>query len=547
MSAIHKRFNPRRRGGKSHVPAVAGAIVIIGLAIFVFRKFDSIKQWFEPTIITEKSDVEANRRLDKLMASLSGDRIAVLQLARDYTAKVAWIKDPKVRRQFEWILMNRLIELGEWNEAKKMLPEVISIANVAQLDAIAREARKHEDYDWQLQIERQIQDQQIDAKANVDYLLHSLQRSVETDLKLQRKESAIKRIARLDMPAVQARLETPAQAAAAASLQLQRASLSEVKEPVYVQVRTILERANWPACPATSLLIMEEVRSTLSAESKLSAPALKELEAKMQKCVESLLASGDRNHSLPSCYMMLGDIRNRLGDTAGCVQALSLAGAFAEGFGEMTPELRLRIARVRSRANVARNAVEEALPDLRFLAERDTDPHERIRALLILSEHSRDAEKAPILAQCWKELSEAGKTYERRDASMADIASQLAARYMEEKDYPHAAEWYDKTARLQEKLHPDPTEGSALQARYSYALAQMKAKNDGVAARNFLGVIRAIEAFGEDEEAAFKKNAPDLYKLAVRNLARTYLLMKERSLAKAVIKKIKEDLPDATR
>lgn len=547
MSAIHKRFNPRRRGGKSHVPAIAGAIVILGLAIFVFRKFDSIKQWFEPTIITEKSDEEANRRLDKLMGSLSGDRIAVLQLARDYTAKVAWIKEPKVRRQFEWILMNRLIELGEWAEARKILPGVISIANAAQLDAIAREAQRHEDYELQLQIERQIQEQQIDAKAPVGYLLQSLQRSVATDMKLQRKENAIKSIARLDMPAVQARIETPAQAATAAALQLQRASLSEVKEPIYVQVRAILERANWPACPATSLLVMEEVRSTLTAESKLTPAALKELEAKMKKCVESMLASGDRNRSLPSCYMMLGDIRNRLGDAPGCVQALSLAGAFAEGFGEMTPELRLRIARVRSRANAARHAVEEALPDLRFLAERDTDPHERIRALLILAEHTHDAEQIEALNQCWKELSETGAAYETRDAAMADIASRLAAHYMEENNYPLAAEWYDKTARLQEKLHPDLTEGSALQARYQYATAQLKAKNDGVAARGFIGVIRAIEAFSEEEEAAFKKNAPNLYKQAVRNLARAYLFMKERSLAKAVIKKIKEDLPDAAR
>lgn len=547
MSAIHKRFNPRRRGGKSHVPAIAGAIVILGLAIFVFRKFDSIKQWFEPTIITEKSDEEANRRLDKLMGSLSGDRIAVLQLARDYTAKVAWIRDPKVRRQFEWILMNRLIELGEWKEARKILPGVISIANAAQLDAIAREAQRHEDYELQLQIERQIQEQQIDSKATIGYLLQSLQRSVATDLKLQRKENAIKSIARLDMPAVQARIETPAQAATAAALQLQRASLSEVKEPVYVQVRAILERANWPACPATSLLVMEEVRSTLAAESKLSPAALKELEAKMKKCIESMLASGDRNRSLPSCYMMLGDIRNRLGDAPGCVQALSLAGAFAEGFGEMTPELRLRIARVRSRANAARNAVEEALPDLRFLAERDTDPHERIRALLILAEHTRDAEQIEVLSQCWKELSETGAAYENRDAAMADIASRLAAHYMEENDYPRAAEWYDKTARLQEKLHPDLTEGSALQSRYQYAAAQLKAKNDGVAARGFIGVIRAIEGFSEEEDAVFKKNAPNLYKQAVRNLARAYLFLKERSLAKAVIKKIKEDLPDAVR
>lgn len=547
MSAIHKRFNPRRRGGKSRVPAIAGAVVIIGLAIFVFRKFDSIKQWFEPTIITEKSDAEANERLDRLMASLSGDRIAVLQLARDSKAKVAWIKDPKVRRQFEWILMNRLIEIGEWNEAKKILPGVISIANTAQLDAIASEAQAHEDYELQLQLERQIQEKLLASKENIDYLLHSLQRSVATDLKLQHKDNAIKSIARLDMPAIQARIETPAQAAAAAALQLQRASLSEVKEPIFVQVRSILERAHWPACQATSVLVMEEVRSTLSAESKLTPAALKELEAKMKKCTESLLASGDKNHSLPSCYMMLGDIRNRLGDTAGCVQALSLAGAFADGFGEMTPDMRLRIARIRSRANVARNAFEEALPDLRFLAGRDTEAHERIRALLILSEHSREADKVDLITQCWKELANAGANYENREAAMADIAGQLAAHYMDEKEYGRAAEWYDKSSKLLLKLKPDLTEGSALQARYQFALAHLKAKNDGVAARNFLAVVRAIEELGEEETATLKKNAPDLYKLAVRNLARTYLLMKERSLARAVIKKIKEDLPDPTR
>lgn len=549
MSAIHRRFTPRKKHNKNNIPIVVGSVVILGLLLFLYNKRETITSWFRPQIQQVVSNTEANARLDRLMNSLAGDRVTVLELARDYTARVGWIKDVKTRLRFEWILMNRLIEIGEWDEALKILPEVISIAQTPQIETLAEEAMEHGDYVLQLKLEDTIQKNLSDSssKENIAYLLRSLQRSVATGLKLQNKNDVLKRVTLLDKPAIQARIETQEQAAEAAALQLQRADLSEVKEPVYVQVKALLKAHNWPPCRATSLLLIQEVRSTLATESSLKPEALRDLASKMSHCIKSMLETGELSKSLPSCYMMLGDILYRLGDSASCTKALSLAASFAEGFNELTPEVRLKIARIRSRALLAQNELAQAKEDLKYLAEKDTDPIEQIRALLQLCESAEGGERESLSLRCWEALEKAPASFENREARMAEIANDLADEFMTKQQYKSAAVWYERALKLSQSLYPDTTDGHVLKARFNLGKVHLKAKNDGLAAKQLLAVIRAVEAFNEAERDSFDKANPNLYKQAVRELSRAYLLMKERDLARQVIKKIGEALPNATR
>lgn len=549
MSAIHRRFTPRKKHNKNNIPIIVGSVVILGLLLCLYNKREAITSWFRPQIQQVVSNAEANARLDRLMDSLAGDRVTVLELARDYTARVGWIKDVKTRLRFEWILMNRLIEIGEWDEALKILPEVISIAQTPQIETLAEEAMEHGDYVLQLKLEDTIQKNLSDptSKENIVYLLRSLQRSVATDLKLQNKNDVLKRITLLDKPAIQARIETQEQAAEAAALQLQRADLSEVKEPVYVQVKALLKTHNWPPCRATSLLLIQEVLSTLATESSLKPEALRDLASKMEHCIKSMLETGELSRSLPSCYMMLGDILYRLGDSAGCTKALSLAASFAEGFNELTPEVRLKIARIRSRALLAQNELAQAKEDLKYLAEKDTDPIEQIRALLQLCESAEGEERESLSLRCWEALEKAPASFENREARMAEIANDLADEFMTKQQYKSAAVWYERALKLSQSLYPNTTDGHVLKARFNIGKVHLKAKNDGLAAKQLLAVIRAVEAFNEAERDSFDKANPNLYKQAVRELSRAYLLMKERDLARQVIKKIGEALPNATR
>lgn len=549
MSAIHKRFTPRKKHNKNNIPIIIGTVVILGLLLFLYNKREAITSWFQPQIQQVVSNAEANARLDRLMNSLAGDRVTVLELVRDYTARVGWIKDVKTRLRFEWILMNRLIEIGEWDEALKILPEVISIAQTPQIETLAEEAMEHGDYTLQLKLEDTIQKNLSDptSKENIAYLLRSLQRSVATDLKLQNKNDVLKRVTLLDKPAIQARIETQEQAAESAALQLQRADLSEVKEPVYVQVKTLLKAHNWPPCRATSLLLIQEVRSTLAAESNLKPEILRDLASKMEHCIKSMLETGTLTKSLPSCYMMLGDILYRLGDSVGCTKALSLAASFAEGFNELTPEVRLNIARIRSRALLAQNEFEQAKVDLKYLAEKDSDPIEQIRALLQLRESASGEEKEELSLRCWEALEKAPATFENRETRMVETANDLASGFTEKQQYKSAAAWYERALKLSQTLYPDMTDGNVLKTRLNLGKMHIKAKNDGLAVRQLLAVVRAIEAFNETERETFDKANPNLYKQAVRELSRTYMLMKERNLARQVIKKIGEAVPNATR
>jgi hypothetical protein len=72
-------------------------------------------------------------------------------------------------------------------------------------------------------------------------------------------------------------------------------------------------------------------------------------------------------------------------------------------------------------------------------------------------------------------------------------------------------------------------------------------KNDWGAVVRLRDVVRAIESMSEDERARLDAADSRLYRTAVREYARTYLFTGDTKLAKQVIRKIKESVPEKVR
>lgn len=546
---MYRRYKPRRKNGSAVLPLAAIGLTAAALLIWgLFAKGEDIIRFFKGETIVVHDNTEANDNLERLLADLAGDKPRLLELAEDSKTRLGWIKNAETRRLFRWFLMNRLIDKGQWDEAVRILPEVESLAPVEGLDRLAAAALAHEDYELQLRLDRRLQENAINMPGATHLLLRSIRRSATTYIRMQRNDEAVKAISRLEMASVLARLSDPVLAAEAADLQLLRAEVSGVREHALQIVRNILEHAKWPACPATAKLMLEEVSNTLRDNPNLSNHALKEVEAKLLRCRDSMLEFPDKEHKLPQCYTMLGELRFRMGNYEGCAQALTLAGAFAEGYGEMTPELQLRHCRLRSRANEARGAVADAVSDCRYLLEHEKDPTEIFRCLNFLASHAEGAERTELLTRCWDMMISTPALVKSSPVSQADVAAQLAAYYSEQKDYPNVIKWLAERVKLVEQSNPDITDGKALRARMELALAERKTgRNDWGAVIRLRDVVRAIEGMGEEERSRLNEADSGLYRTAVREFSRTYLFTGDKDLAKQVIRKIRESLPDKVR
>ena len=486
----------------------------------------------------------ANDNLARLLSDLSGDKSKLLQLAENSKARLGWISNEATKRQFRWFLMSRLVDKDQWEEAVRILPEVESLAPVEGLDRLAVAALQRGDHQLQLRLDRQLQAKVINMPEQTNLLLRSIRRTVETCLKMHKTDDAVQAISQLDRAPVLARLTDPALAAEAAALQMMRADVSAVKEPVLQMVRNILEQARWPLCPATSRLILEEVSNTLRDHPNLSQQALKEVEAKLLRCRDSMLENPDKEHRLPQCYSMLGELRYRLANYEGCAQALSLAAAFAEGYGEMTPELQVKLSRIRSRANEARGAVGEALEDCRYLLEHDSDQAEQLRCLTYLATHAEGTEKMTLLMRCWDRIKENPKLVGKDSPiDLPMIAKEMAAYHIAKEEYKTAIKWVQETLTMVEASHPNLTDGKTLRARMNLALVRRKAKEDLAAVRMLRDIVRAIENMSEADRAKLDAADAKLYREAVREFSRTYLVAGDKKMAQSVIKKIKEPLP----
>ncbi len=546
---MYRRYKPRRKSGSHVIPLTAIGLTAAALLLWgVYAKGSDVIKYFKGETIRYADNSEANANLERLLADLSGDKSKLLELAANSKARLGWITNMDTRRQFRWFLMCRLVDQGLWDEALLILPEVESLAPIEGLDRLAAAAREHEDYELQLRLDRELQDKLMNVPEQTPMLLRSIRRTAETCIRMNRKDDAASVIrSRLGTPAVQARLGSPELAAEAAELQMLCADISQVKEPVLQMVRNTLEQAKWPLCPATSRLMLEEVSNTLRDNKKLTNPALKEIEAKLLRCRDSMLEYPDREHRLPKCYMMLGELRFRLGNYEGCAQALTLAAAFAEGYGEMTTDFQVKMRRIRSRANEARGAVDEAKADCRYLLENDTDPVENFRCLTFLATHATGEEKIELLVRCWDMLSKDPKLARTDVMDRAGIARELADYYKEQKDYNNAVRWVTECLRMIEAEHPDLTDGKVLSARVDLALVLRKAERDLPAVRQLRDVVRAIEQMDDEERAKLDAADSKLYRRAVREFSRTYLVAGDKNLARSVIKKIRESLPEKVR
>ncbi|MDO5472393.1 MAG: hypothetical protein Q4F35_03560 [Akkermansia sp.] len=546
---MYRRYRPKRKNNSHVLPLAAVGLTAAALLIWgLFAKGEDIIRFFKGETIVVHDNSEANDNLERLLADLSGDKAGLLELAEDSKARLGWVKNADTRRQFRWFLMCRLMDKGLWDEAVRILPEVEVLAPVEGLDRLAAAALEHEDFDLQLRLDRQLQEKVINMPTATPLLLRSIRRSAQTYIRMHKNDEAVKVISRLEMASVLARLSDPVLAAEAADLQMIRAEVGGVKEHGLQMVRNILEAAKWPSCPATAKLMLEEVSNTLRDNPNLSHEALKDVEAKLLRCRDAMLTYPDREHKLPLCYTMLGELRYRLEDFDGCAQALTLAGAFAEGYGVMTPELQLRHCRLRSRANEARGAVADAMQDYRQLLELEKDNREIFRCINFLAQHAEGAEKVAQLTRCWDMITADPTIAEGCKLSKSDIARQVADYYVEQKDYTHAIKWVTESMELAKAAYPDLTDGRFLRAKVELALVERKTgKNDWGAVIHLRDVVRAIESMSKEERARLDEADSKLYRHAVREFSRTYLFTGDRDIAKQVIRKIKESLPDKVR
>ncbi len=542
---MQRRYRPNRKTTSHAIPLTAIGLTAAALLLWgIYAKGDDIIHFFKGETIVVADNTEANDNLARLLGDLSGDKSKLLQLAENSKARLGWISNEATKRQFRWFLMSRLVDKDQWEEAVRILPEVESLAPVEGLDRLAVAALQHGDHQLQLRLDRQLQSKVINMPEQTALLLRSIRRTVETCLKMHKTDDAVQAISQLDRAPVLARLTDPALAAEAASLQMMRADVSAVKEPVLQMVRNILEQARWPLCQATSRLILEEVSNTLRDHPNLSQQALKEVESKLLRCRDSMLENPDKEHRLPQCYSMLGELRYRLANYEGCAQALSLAAAFAEGYGEMTPELQVKLSRIRSRANEARGAVGEALEDCRYLLEHDSDQAEQLRCLTYLATHTEGEEKMTLLMRCWDRIKENPKLVGKDSPiDLPVIAKEMAAYHIAKEEYKTAIKWVQETLTMVEASHPNLTDGKTLRARMNLALVRRKAKEDLAAVRILRDVVRAIENMAEADRAKLDAADAKLYREAVREFARTYLVAGDKKMAQSVIKKIKEPLP----
>lgn len=540
--------NTRRTGGNHTLPIVAVGVTLAALALgALYFKGGDIITYFKGQTIYVASNKEANDNLTRLLNELAGDKAQLLELAENSTTRLGWVENVDTRRRFRWILMTRLVDNGLWDEAVRILPEVESLALPEGLDRLAQAALEHEDYDLQLRLDSQLQAKLMNAPDQTRLLLRSIRRYAETSIRMKRNDDAVRAIARLDAPAILLRLADPELATDAADLQMTRAEICGVPEPVLQNVRNILEQAKWPHCPATAQLMLKEVDSAIRDNPNIAATPLKEIEQKLLHCRDAMLEYPDKDHRLPLCYTLLGEIRFRLKDYPGCAQALSLAAAFAEGYGEMTPALQIKLRRLSSRANEARGAIAEALQDCRYLLEHEKEPNETLRCLIFIAKHAEGEEKMDTLMRCWNMMEENPAIAKNNPDLRNSIIAEFSAWYASKEDYANAAKWVEQSTRVIEAAHPVLTDGKALKARLDLALMQRKAKQDMTALRALRDMKRDIDQMSKEDRAKLDAAAPQLFRTVVREFARSCLLIGDTYTAKALSRSIKEGLPEKRR
>lgn len=553
---MYRRYKPKRKNTSHALPITAVLFTVASLLIWgIFTKWDDMVRYVKGDTIVVKDNTEANKNLEALLADLSGDRPRLIKLAEDRNKRLGWIAGDETRRRFLWVLVSRLVDEGEWMTAKPIVPEVEAIAPVEGLDRIAALAKEKKDFDFQLKLDKQLQNRLVNEPVETTpLLLNSIRRYVDTCEQMDKKNEAYQAMDMLKRSQVNARLKAnPEQAVEAAALKLRCAEVSGALQAEWDEVRNLLEGAGWPSCPATGKLLLNEAAQSLKNTNR-TKQELQAIQANLLKALDSMLKYPDTERRLPECYTMLGDVCYRLGQHEACVQYITLSDAFARGYGVRDDELKtmeLKHRRMRARANEARGAIAEAMVDYRYLLDNEKDQAEVFKSLSFLATHAQGEEKILLLKRCWDMLKKNEALAKSSQWSFAQIAKEIADFYVAQKSYAEAISWVKECVRIVEVTNPDLTDGRALRARLNLALIERKTeRNDGHAVERIKLVVRAIEQM--DEESRAKLDAVDakLYNDAVREFSRTYLVMGGKyneKIARQVIRKIKEPLPTKIR
>ena len=146
--------------------------------------------------------------------------------------------------------------------------------------------------------------------------------------------------------------------------------------------------------------------------------------------------------------------------------------------------------------------------------------------------------------RCWDRIKENPKLIGKDSAiNLPLIARELSTYYTDKGEFKNAIKWMKETQAMVEAAHPNLTDGQVLRSRLNLALVHRKAKEDMTVVRMLQGLIGSIEGMSKDDRAKLDAADAKLYKDAVRELARTCLLVGNRKGAQIYIKKIKESLP----
>ncbi|MBE6419350.1 MAG: hypothetical protein E7031_04390 [Akkermansiaceae bacterium] len=556
---MYRRYRPKRKSSGHALPIAAASLTLISLLTWgYFAVGNDIADYFKGKTVVVADASEANGKLNKLMADLFGSRTDLLKLANDRASRMGWIQDANTRKRLTWVLVSRLIDEEEWQTAKPIVPEIEDIAPLEGLDRIAALACKKEDYEFQRKMEEKLQEKLSHSDAPVDtlpLLINSVRRYVE---KCEDKNKVYQALDKFRREQIKQRLVGDK------NLVIQAAELMITYGPqdMHQEANNLLEAAHWPDCLATGKRKLEDASGALQND-KCPHEQLRAIHSSLLTALRCLLKEPDNEKLLPECYSKLGDVCYRLGEYDECVQNLTLSDAFARGYGVSEDRLnaqKLKHTRMRARANEARGAITEAIVDYRYLLEHETEPDKIFKSLTFLAEQAQGEDRIELLIRC-KEMMQATPALAKDCKwTLADIAKEIADFYIAAEKYEDALPWVRESLAIVESSHTKPdsgidlSDGLVLRARLKLALLERKTeKHDEQALERIKLVVRVIETMDkEDKEtrAKLEEADPKLYKDAVREFARTYLIMGGKyneKLARGVIKKIKESLPSKVR
>ena len=119
---MNRRYRPPRKKSNHTVPLAAAGLTLGALLLWgLFAKGQDIVTFFKGQTIVVPSNDEANKNLESLLSDLAGDKSRLLELAENSRSRLGWIKNADTQRQFRWILLSRLVDKGQWQEAVRIL------------------------------------------------------------------------------------------------------------------------------------------------------------------------------------------------------------------------------------------------------------------------------------------------------------------------------------------------------------------------------------------------------------------------------------------